>query len=161
MTCEGVAVLGASQPQLSVHDSGNSKLGYMAWPASSHLAAAGVPYRDIVTALAAPSPPQPPCHQKRNQNPPRMWRVVTLETVETGDTLLLCSAAVLQAGSPPRARASVQHGNHRCIFSHRRRDMSRKHRAVWRYSEEETWKLGLGHWNDKPALSLEIAPNDQ
>ena len=31
VTCDGVAVLGASQPQLSVHDSGNSKLGYT-WP---------------------------------------------------------------------------------------------------------------------------------
>ena len=96
MTCDGVAVLGASQPQLSVHDSGNSKLGYT-WPGCHQppgrrcCAIPGHCHRPGCTIATTAAP----CHQKRNQNPPRMWRVVTQETLETG-TLLLCSAAVLQ-----------------------------------------------------------------
>ena len=117
VTCDGVAVLGASQPQLSVHDSGNSKLGYT-WPGCHQppgRRCCAIPgHRDIVTALAAPSPPQPPCHQKRNQNPPRMWRVVTLETLETGNTppLQCCSAAGGVSTPGPGQRAAWEPSLH-------------------------------------------------
>ena len=145
-------MLGASQPQLSVHDSGNSKLGYT-WPGCHQppgrrcCAIPGHCHRPGCTiATTAALSPEEKSEPSSN-----------VESGHAGDTgdRGHCSSAVLQCcsaagGVTTPGRASVLHGNHRCIFSHRRRDMSREHRAVWRYHQEETWKSG--HRNGNSAL---------
>ena len=105
VTCDGVAVLGASQPQLSVHDSGNSKLGYT-WPGCHQppgrrcCAIPGHCHRPgctiATTAALSPEEKSEPSSD--------------VESGHAGDTgdrdtppLQCCSAAVLQAGSAPRA----------------------------------------------------------
>ena len=148
-------MVGASQPQLSVHDSGNSKLGY-SWP--------GLPAATWPPLLCHTGTLSPPWLHHRHHS-----RLVTRREIRT---LLGCgewsrwrqgihsSSAVLQCcrrGHHPGPGPACSMGTI-AAYSHTGGgiDRSREHRAVGRYHQEETWKLG--HWNDKPALSLESAP---
>ena len=73
VTCEGVAVVGASQPQLSVHDSGNSKLGY-SWPG---LPAATWPPLLCHTGTLSPAAAPPWLHHRHHS------RLVTRREIRT------------------------------------------------------------------------------
>ena len=147
-------MLGASQPQLSVHDSGNSKLGYT-WPGCHQppgrrcCAIPGHCHRPgctiATTAALSPEEKSEPSSD--------------VESGHAGDTgdrghsssavLQCCSAAGGVSTPGPGQRAAWELSLHILTpeAGHEQRTPSC---VAWRYHQEETWKSG--HRNGNSAL---------
>ena len=144
--------------QLSVHDSGNSKLGY-SWPG---LPAATWPPLLCHTGTLSPAAAPPWLHHRHHS------RLVTRREIRT---LLGCgewsrwrqgphsSSAVLQCcrrGHHPGPGPACSMGTI-AAYSHTRGGIGAENTELC--GDITKRRHGkLGHWNDKPALSLESAP---